>query len=278
MTIGTLGCVGDDAPPSPNLIISNNELVNNGFGVYIGWFGAWDIAILDNVIHNNGEGIRIVNRGAWIEGNDIVGNFAGIRIDDYHQDVEVATPDRVFIHANMIEGNLVTGIENLSQYEVQASGNWWGSESGPRTTRIDGNEDTVVEDSEAPLDTTLDRNPVFYQGWILFNDSMRLFSSRSPSNDTFSLARIESSVPDWVKDLSSCVQLASAFCSQSVETAFALSGLTATLDMLLFSSNLKCSSAKTADDAALGDRVVGDVNVSNWLEQIPEVKTGTPSE
>ena len=274
--IAALGCVGDDAAPNHNLIISDNELVNNGFGVYIGWFGAWDIAILNNVIRDNGEGIRVINRAAWIEGNDIVGNVAGIRVDDYHEDVEVATPDCVLIRANRIEGNLVTGIENLSQYMVQASGNWWGSESGPRTTtRIDDNSG-VNEASEAPIEEHLSMASAFYQGWAMFYDPIRLFSRRL-TDDTFSIARIENAIPDWVEDLSSCVRLATAFCFSRSETTFEVSWLTAKMDMLFFSSTLEPSSVGTPDHAALGDRVIGEVNVGNWLEQMPELKTSGSS-
>lgn len=120
------------APETPNLIIKNNTIEDNGFGIYVGWNGEWISEITGNRIMDNGEGIRIVNKQATIHENAIQGNITGIRVTAEHQGEEVTEVVAVSVFRNEIVGNFAYGLENLAPLTVEARDNWWGDAAGPR--------------------------------------------------------------------------------------------------------------------------------------------------
>ncbi len=118
-------------PAKPNLIIRNNVIDDNGFGVYLGWGGNWVTEITGNKIRDNGEGIRIVNSYTYLLNNLIENNITGIRVTAEHQGKKVTELKTVLLLQNAIIGNTFYGIENLSSFTVEAHKNWWGNAAGP---------------------------------------------------------------------------------------------------------------------------------------------------
>ncbi len=116
---------------NPNLIITGNVIVDNGFGIYVGWHGEWISEISGNLIADNGEGIRIVNKAATIFDNVIRDNITGVRVTSAHQGEEVTEVISVSLFRNVIAGNFTYGLQNLADLTIDARDNWWGSPDGP---------------------------------------------------------------------------------------------------------------------------------------------------
>lgn len=137
---------------SPNLIITDNVIEDNGFGIYVGWTGEWISEISGNLIADNGEGIRIVNKAATIFDNVIQDNITGVRVTATHQGEVVTEVIAVSLFRNVIAGNSVYGLQNLTSLTIDARDNWWGSPDGPlrgdRAMAQQAGEDQI---EEAPL-------------------------------------------------------------------------------------------------------------------------------
>lgn len=116
----------------PNLVIRDNVIEDSGFGVYVGWHGVWITEISGNLIVNNGEGIRIVNKAATIFDNVIYDNVIGVRVTSTHQGEVVTEVVDVSLSRNVIAGNLIYGIQNLTALTIDARDNWWGNPDGPQ--------------------------------------------------------------------------------------------------------------------------------------------------
>ena len=139
MTLGAavIGAAAPKTSEKPNLIIRNNTIEDNGFGIYLGWGGVWVTEITGNKITNNGEGIRVVNAYTYIRGNVIENNITGIRVTAAHQGKEVTQIRGLVVFDNTIVNNTLYGLENLAPIVVDARGNWWGDIIGPNTHHSD---------------------------------------------------------------------------------------------------------------------------------------------
>jgi len=132
-----LGATTPKESEEPNLIIRNNTIADNGFGIYLGWGGTWITEITGNEIKNNGEGIRVVNAYTYIRDNVIEDNITGIKVTAEHQGKEVTQIKGLFVSENSITDNLLYGLENLAPITVDARGNWWGDTTGPNQRNAD---------------------------------------------------------------------------------------------------------------------------------------------
>lgn len=125
-------CEATTSADEPNLVIRDNVIEENGFGIYLGWYGYFVTEIADNTISGNGEGIRVVNAYTAIRNNSITDNITGVRVTDTHQGKDVTEVKGVLLSQNTITGNVLYGLENLAGLTVDARGNWWGDAAGPR--------------------------------------------------------------------------------------------------------------------------------------------------
>jgi len=119
------------AEETPNIVVEDNLIAENGLGIYLGWQGDWYIAVVGNRIERNGEGIRIVNRKALIEGNLIAANVIGVRITPEHEEGIVTEVEWVTLRGNSFVDNELYAVQNLARITVDARHNWWGPD-GPR--------------------------------------------------------------------------------------------------------------------------------------------------
>ena len=126
-------CEGTTSADEPNLVIRDNVIEENGFGIYLGWYGYFATEIAGNTISGNGEGIRVVNAYTAIRNNSITDNITGVRVTDTHQGEQVTEVKGVLLSQNVITGNVMYGLENLAAMTVDARGNWWGDAAGPRS-------------------------------------------------------------------------------------------------------------------------------------------------
>ena len=157
---GVVG-IAETTPVVPNLIVKNNTIEGNGFGIYLGWGGYWVTEISGNCIINNAEGVRIVNAYTILHDNVITDNITGIRVASEHQGEAVTEVISVSLSGNSITNNLVYGLENLASLVVDARDNWWGDTAGPRLS-----EDSQPDGTER-AGSSADRvfGLVDYTGW-----------------------------------------------------------------------------------------------------------------
>jgi len=141
------GCTWDGIRlgwPVDNCTVSNNIISDNWAG--IGVWDASDNTIQKNIIENNEYGIYMdgdSNNNA-ILANDILNNVIdGIHIEPYGG----FDPSGTKIHCNKIVGNGVSGVNKTGTEIVDATCNWWGSDTGPYhpTTNPDGTGDRVSD-------------------------------------------------------------------------------------------------------------------------------------
>lgn len=142
----------------PNLIIRGNVIEDNGFGIYLGWFGYFVTEIADNTISANGEGIRVVNAHTAIRNNCITDNITGVRVTDTHQGEDVTEVKSVLLSQNVISGNVMYGLENLAGLTVDARCNWWGDVAGPRPPGSAEAQDVASDRITGMID---------YSGWLI---------------------------------------------------------------------------------------------------------------
>jgi len=114
------------------ITIVDNLIAQNGIGIYIGWFGDWDVVIEANKIFSNGEGIRLKNQRAVIVRNVLRQNVVGLLVATEHQEtVVVKAIESVVVNFNVFEQNELYAIWNQSKFVIRADRNWWGSPEGP---------------------------------------------------------------------------------------------------------------------------------------------------
>ncbi len=141
----------------PNLVIRDNVIEENGFGIYLGWDGYYVTEIVDNTISANGEGVRVVNAYTAIRNNSITDNITGVRVTDTHQGEEVTVVKGVLLSHNVITGNVMYGLENLAAMTVDARGNWWGDAAGPRSPGTAENQGVASDKITGMID---------YSNWL----------------------------------------------------------------------------------------------------------------
>lgn len=289
LVLALAGEVFATAPTTPNLLIVDNEIRDNGFGVYVGWNGSWNVVVLDNLIVSNGEGIRIVNERAVVEGNRILGNVTGIRVTETHEGQNVTRVDYVLIRGNSIEGSLLYGLENLSTVLVRASGNWWGSSSGPICIS-DGSEmlspgqgdDTVGEARNGPPpDTGRDLAPMNYPLPALHTLGLEMDPDVAMGAGDLSLAQLTMCIG---LAPSAATPLSFAWESDTLTTGFDVDlGTLLQAPAADFSETLAAcvllANATIDEDVVAGDpdpseeereRVLGSARIDDWLDQEPE--------
>ena len=130
-----------------SLVIGNTLNRNLEYGV--GIIESDAVMIRENTIHTNSQyGIRIFtnSNGCSIIGNSIRQNSIGVTLYQVNstliQDNEIRDNsntgiDTIYscffteVHGNNIVGNRVFGARQSEPVEMNATGNWWGNESGP---------------------------------------------------------------------------------------------------------------------------------------------------
>ncbi len=130
-----------------NITLSNNHITNNPTG--IGIYDSSDNTIEGNVIENNDYGIYIdgnSNNTAILANEILNNNVDGIYIGPYGS----YDPTGTEVHCNTIVGNGATGITKTGTAMVDATWNWWGSETGPyhSITNPSGTGDAVSDNVE----------------------------------------------------------------------------------------------------------------------------------
>lgn len=126
----------------------NSVMVGAGQGIYIRDFDNRDqdsVSVNHNAVSGFGQGIRIGDAGGLqnltnidITDNYLTGNDVGVQVR--------ASGGGVTISENDISGNATFGVENTDAAAVDATWNWWGSETGPtHATNPAGTGDAVSD-------------------------------------------------------------------------------------------------------------------------------------
>lgn len=144
-------CTADPAGSDPNadgaagillyqagsVEVGDSTVSNNQYGIWS--VGSSSLNIHDNQVSSSGStssGVAVWNQDQWsssatatsgsITGNTLSGMGYGLLIRDYNG----SNAPTVTAHGNQITGNTVPAASNTS---FDATGNWWGSVSGPGT-------------------------------------------------------------------------------------------------------------------------------------------------
>ncbi len=99
-----------------------------------------EVIIMDSRIEHNTRAIRVEPHQVF-QVNSSMSHFGIGGLGNALQAIPLASSSMVVIHS-ILTGNTRTAIENLSEYSVLATGNWWGSREGPVRTganRLTGN-------------------------------------------------------------------------------------------------------------------------------------------
>ncbi|MFC1893531.1 right-handed parallel beta-helix repeat-containing protein, partial [Chloroflexota bacterium] len=144
--LGTTGATGEGSGEgillnylsgnSVATVDSNTVSGNDDDGIYINQaVGDAEVTVQNNEILDNGDdGIDI----EWVDGGptsatvDIIGNSilgnagSGVEVNHQNHDYQVTVSS-----CNDIFDNTGEGVRNISGHMVDATGNWWGDESGP---------------------------------------------------------------------------------------------------------------------------------------------------
>ncbi len=142
-----------------NKIVDHSDFQYGGLGILL--YSSENVSILGNNLVRNCTGIKIIeSQNIKVGNNNISDSFClktGISVDNSNPEIywntisnnngngifleNGAMPD---ITANNIYGNTEFGINNSdSKITINASGNYWGSQSGPTSGDIQGNVDAA---------------------------------------------------------------------------------------------------------------------------------------
>ncbi len=129
---------------SRNIVISNNDISDIKYNGII-LEGAIDVKIEDNDITGCESGVRVKPRegeisNVQISENDITGCEYGISVVP-----EAFTLSDLTVNYNNLFGNTEYGVYNITEYEIDATYNWWGAESGPGGDVTDSETGTIAD-------------------------------------------------------------------------------------------------------------------------------------
>lgn len=110
-----------------SITVKNSTVSNSGTGDTTNGTG-FDIEARDDGGYSSNPATL---DGVSLSNNTVTGNQIGIRVGEPGKNN--AGPTNVVVSSSNISGNLSGSIDNQAQAVVDATGNWWGSASGPGT-------------------------------------------------------------------------------------------------------------------------------------------------
>ncbi|MCC7551638.1 MAG: right-handed parallel beta-helix repeat-containing protein [Methanobacterium sp.] len=145
---------------STNNVISGNEISNNGLnGVFINT-GSENEVSSNSIFANDSVGIKIQDsNNSRIYSNNLYNNLDGIYLNNSSTEV----------HFNRILGNSRYGFYNVGNGTINATNNWWGSNS-------------PLVSLNSPSDICISGGEVIYDPWLVL--SVNSLTDRSDRNGT----------------------------------------------------------------------------------------------
>lgn len=161
--LGNIGVDGMD----PVLVHVDNNIVSGGAGIFLDdvfdTFGG-SVSLRENLVFECYYGLNFVRLfdedtgNITIQGNNLLQNEIGL----YIENIVYFSGSTLVIENNNFEENLFYGLSNNSGELIDATGNWWGDESGP----YDGRMNPVTPDYNNPDGLGDDvSDDVDYDGW-----------------------------------------------------------------------------------------------------------------
>jgi hypothetical protein len=133
------GCdIGVEVASALFVRIEKNNITNNFTGLNLENITTTFDVDLNSILSNFNYGVRITNADGEMNDNIISGNNTGVKIRE-------GAAGSV-INGNEFCDNSSFAVRNITGIDVDATGNWWGSASGPSTESVPTDGDFVSAD------------------------------------------------------------------------------------------------------------------------------------